>query len=133
MLTALFGLNNRATRRADGISCFNNCNRLVAVSGPRAEIPVTFLPGCARLATNPARTGSPTAAINNWDCLGRCLGSLRRGRARCNDDVHWDAGELLCSFCYSGGLGFIGYLTFGIPEVTHGFAEVTPIRRVANH
>src|SRR6516225_12027029 len=59
----------------------------------------------------------------NRDCLGRCLCSLASGRAICNDDAHWDAGEFLCSFCKSGGLGFIGskfilnVLTFAITEV----------------
>jgi hypothetical protein len=50
-------------------------------------------------------------------------------------------GMLASSFAASamGGLGFIGskfilnVLTFAIPEVTHSFAEVRPIRRVANH
>ena len=38
-----------------------------------------------------------------------------------------------CKSSSSGGLGFIlNVLTFAIAEVTHGFAEVTPIRRVAN-
>src|SRR5215831_5387654 len=63
LLEALFGLNNKATRTTEGITCFNSCNILGATSGLRNEVPVTFLPGCARLATTPARIGSPTATI----------------------------------------------------------------------
>src|SRR5262249_34620138 len=75
----------------------------------------------------------------NRNSLGRYLGSLGSGRARCNDDVYWDAGEFPCGFCELGGLAFIGpkfiltILTFAIPEVTHGVVKVMPIRRGANH
>jgi hypothetical protein len=67
------------------------------------------------------------------------LGSLGSGRARCNDDVYWDADKFPCGFCELDGLAFIGpkfilnILTFAIPKVTHGVAEVMPIRRGADH
>src|SRR5437588_489135 len=40
-------------------SCMS-CTRLAPMSGPRMVLPVTFPPGCARLVTSRARTGSPT-------------------------------------------------------------------------
>ena len=52
------GFESTATREIPGIASLNSCSRLPISSGERVDIPVTFLPGLARLATSPLPTGS---------------------------------------------------------------------------
>jgi len=51
-----------------------------AISVPRIVLPVTFASGRAKLATNPARTGSPTAIMTIGIvvvvCLAACVAAL---------------------------------------------------------
>ena len=56
---ALSGFQRNAARETDGITSFRSCSRFGLRSGPRIVLPVILPPGRAKLAINPARTGSP--------------------------------------------------------------------------
>jgi antitoxin (DNA-binding transcriptional repressor) of toxin-antitoxin stability system len=56
---ALSGFQRNAARETDGITSFRSSSRFGLRSGPRIVLPVILPPGRAKLAINPARTGSP--------------------------------------------------------------------------
>ncbi len=58
-METLSGFQSSATRLADGMISLTSCRRFGPRSGERMVLPVTLPPGCARLCTRPARTGSP--------------------------------------------------------------------------
>ena len=62
-LETLSGFHSSATRAADGMISLTSCSRFGPRSGDRMVLPVTLPPGCARLCTRPARTGSPTGIM----------------------------------------------------------------------
>ncbi len=51
------------TRESLGTISFSSSSCLPLISGARADNPVMFPPGCARLATNPLPTGSVSCAM----------------------------------------------------------------------
>ena len=57
------GFQRTATRVRRGIASLSSCSRLTLSSVLIVESPVTFPPGCARLATKPDATGSATIAM----------------------------------------------------------------------
>ena len=65
-----------------------------ATPADKEDVPVTFAPGRARLATSPAPTGSETAAITIGIVPGGVLRGQRRLRNRCNNDVYLEPDQL---------------------------------------
>src|SRR5713101_8453900 len=59
---AFAGLNKTPACTRPGIASLSNSRRFVASSGVKYDVPVTLLPGRARLDTRPTATASPTDA-----------------------------------------------------------------------
>src|SRR6516165_4261252 len=58
----IIGLNKITTRATPGAICLSSSNHLPAIPGSITMKPVTFPPGCGKLATKPLPSGSETNA-----------------------------------------------------------------------
>src|SRR5213082_3224673 len=88
IMPGFFGSTIISTRLVFGRVCFRKSSAFWSVSGARRDRPVTLPPGCPRLRTNPAPTGSAETATNNRNCTSYFFGGLAGGRVHRNNDIH---------------------------------------------
>ena len=77
-----------------GITSFRSSSLLPPKSGERIDIPVTLLPGFAKLFTRPASTGSPTPVNTIGIVLVACLTATVPGVALSKNNFNFHLHEL---------------------------------------
>src|SRR5262249_24348522 len=73
-----------ATQLRSGISSLRSWRRLLPISASMPDKPVTFPPGCARLATKPSCTGAPAGVVDNFHRAASFVDRILKGTKPAN-------------------------------------------------